>query len=539
MADRVALVVVAVRNLLYVSGTLTGTLPNLGNPSNANGGLNGNLGAAGLNGVGAGLAEDVDWVRQEIKPFQRKVTATLSKLVLSARAVNANPDWPTSDRAGGMGRNARVESDAAELERAVTTFVYQIQRTAASSRAKRLHGVMLPGEGPSGIGPGLIGAGVGGGWKGAGFVPVNGDGFTGGPERRLGREVVAELAGLRVAADEKMGALRGAVEVYKSALAAAKTPTLNGTYDSHAADLVILNGRLVVAHITDFLLHAEDVHIAVAVDVMGTAEDDEAYLAGVKRARELIRTFETAKQALYDDGSVLLMASQAIHVSSLGASASTSATGANGPADVLLLTAIPTLQSNLGTVMETLELLLDISHEQDEAQAAREPPIGQNIGSYTDVEYPHNRDHYRERLIQQHIQTQSYPTADAVLDRMGDIRGGPGEYEESGEPGEIVSIGEALNLRRDPASRGQGGGHIYAGPVRESLDDSIAPSESTQDTATVHAVSIAGSTTAASSTIVLSDNGTNGPATQDDEDWDDPDIHASAYTCFLRVFHVN
>ena len=395
MTDRVALVVIAVRNLLYVSGTLTGSLPNLGGSLSNPHGINPH--GTGLNGVGAGLNEDVDWVRQEIKPFQRKVTATLSKLVLSARAVNSNPDWPRLAAGGSPSAAAsRVENDASELERAVTTFVYQISKSAASSRAKRLYGALMPGEGSAGIGPGLIGAGIGGGWKGAGFVPVRDGMLHNGPEIRLGREVVSELASLEQLTGERINTLRVSVESYKVAAPAALVQGRN--YDPRAADVVILNGRLTVAAISDFLMHAEEVHIATGVDVMGTADDDDVYLASVKRARELIRMFETAKQALYDDGSVLLMASQAMHVSSLGTASSV--TRASGPADVLLQTAIPALQANLGCIMEALELLLDVAREQDEVQAQRMPQIGAG-GVPPATDYPHDREYYRGVLRRQ------------------------------------------------------------------------------------------------------------------------------------------
>ncbi|PVF94083.1 hypothetical protein CPB86DRAFT_65440 [Serendipita vermifera] len=508
MADRVALVVVAVRNLLYVSGTLTGSLPNLGSTA-----LTNHAGGGGLNSVGAGLNEDVDWVRQEIKPYQRKVTATLSKLVLSARAVNSNPDWP----GGRAGAGGRVESDAAELQRAVTTFVYQIQRTAASSRAKRLQGVMVPGEGSAGIGPGLIGAGVAGGWKGAGFVPVGDStlGGTGGPEIRLGREVVSELAGLKLAAEEKMNSLRMAIEKYKAA-STANLP--RGEYDTRAADLVILNGRLVIGHITDFLLHAEDVHIATAVDVMGTDGDDDTYLAGVKRARELIRTFETAKQALYDDGAVLLMTSQAIHVSSFGTLSSTSPSSMKpgGPVDVLLQTAIPAIQSNLGTVMEALELLLNIAHEQDEVNAGREPTIGQAAARYDDdVEYPHHPEHYA-RLLQKQRERQPqygqdpwYPggpgysrDANAVLEQMGiphpDIDDG-GYYPEGDGDRDMVSMTDALG----GTSRPPGRQHVFG-----ERDPSMATTGSSASNATL---------SVADSATIVGPNGSSVADTAEDD----------------------
>ena len=343
MAHKVTLVVVAVRNLLYVSGTLTGPLPALANSH---------------------MGEDTDWVRSQIKPFQRKVTATLSKLVLSARAVNANPDWPATTSTG------RVESDAAELERAVTTFVFEIQRSAASQRAKRLQGVLLPGEDGAGVGPGLIGAGTAGQWKGSGFVALAGDRAYP-PQRKLGREVVSELSNLRLQAEDKIAALFSSITQYKNA--SLRTTSDYGVADVRAvSDRVILAGRLAIAQLSEFLALAEDIDVAGYVDVEGYENVPEAYLQDVQKARELIRTFETARQALYDDSSVVLMASQAIHVSLFGQ-------GGQGPPEVVH-SAIPALRENLGTLMETLELLLDIAQSQGEVHAARQGLHSSQLG---------------------------------------------------------------------------------------------------------------------------------------------------------------
>jgi len=335
MAHKVMLVVVAVRNLLYVSGTLTGPLPALANSH---------------------MGEDTDWVRSQIKPFQRKVTATLSKLVLSARAVNANPDWPATTSTG------RVESDAGELERAVTTFVYEIQRSAASQRAKRLQGVLLPGEDAAGVGPGLIGAGTAGQWKGSGFVPLSTDRAY--PlQRKLGREVVSELSNLRLQAEDKIAALFTSITQYKNA-SLRSTPDYGFADVRTVSDRIILAGRLAIAQLSEFLTLAEDIDIAGYVDVEGYENVPEAYLQDVQKAREFVRTFETARQALYDDSSVVLMASQAIHVSLFGQ-------GGQGPPEVVHA-AIPALRENLGTLMETLELLLDIAQSQGEVYGARQ-----------------------------------------------------------------------------------------------------------------------------------------------------------------------
>ena len=382
MAHKVTLVVVGVRNLLYVSGTLTGPLPALANSH---------------------MGEDTDWVRAQIKPFQRKVTATLSKLVLSARAVNANPDWPSTTSTG------RVESDAAELERAVTTFVYEIQRSTASQRAKRLQGVLLPGEDAAGVGPGLIGAGAAGQWKGSGFVPlVTERAYP--PQRKLGREVVSELSNLRLQAEDKIAALFTSITQYKNA--SLRTTPDYGFADVRAvSDRVILSGRLAIAQLSEFLALAEDIDVAGYVDVEGFENVPETYIQDVQRARELIRMFETARQALYDDSSVVLMASQAIHVSLFGQ-------GGQGPPEIVH-TAIPALRENLGTLMETLELLLDIAQSQGEVHASRQVL------------------HHSSQL------------------GHGGLEGDWAELQGQlpGEGGEIVELAEAIQAGGQPASR--------------------------------------------------------------------------------------
>ena len=383
MAHKVTLVVVAVRNLLYVSGTLTGPLPALANSH---------------------MVEDADWVRSQIKPFQRKVTATLSKLVLSARAVNANPDWPAATSTG------RVESDAAELERAVTTFVYEIQRSAASQRAKRLQGVLLPGEDAAGVGPGLIGAGAAGQWKGSGFVPLSADRAYP-PQRKLGREVVSELSNLRLQAEDKIAALFTGITQYKNASLRSAPPEYGFADVRAVSDRVILAGRLAITQLSEFLALAEDIDVAGYVDVEGYENVPEAYLQEVQRARELIRMFETARQALYDDSSVVLMASQAIHVSLFGQ-------GGQGPPEVVHA-AIPALRENLGTLMETLELLLDIAQSQGEVHAARQVL------------------HHSSQL------------------GHGGLEGNWAEFHEQlqGEGGAIVELAEAIQAGGQPASR--------------------------------------------------------------------------------------
>jgi son of sevenless-like protein len=185
-AARVSSVVISVRNLLYASGTLAAPLSSLA-PQTA-------------------MEEPVESARSpfaELKPFQRKVTATLSKLVLSARAANSNPDWPIAES------SSRVDDDATELERAVVTFVLEAQRLNSWSRTKRLYGVFMSEPGSSGVGPGLFGGGVGGSSKGLGFMPL----LSGvqRPQRRLDKALSKDLSQIRSEVDEKLSSLEATI----------------------------------------------------------------------------------------------------------------------------------------------------------------------------------------------------------------------------------------------------------------------------------------------------------------------------------------
>jgi son of sevenless-like protein len=107
-------------------------------------------------------------VSPSLKSAQRKVTATLSRLVLSARAVQYDSGSLIADTL------SRIEVDAEELERAVLSFVLEVQRTQrnevpGTKPLKRLNGVFSPAN----LGLGLVGAGAAGRWKGFGWVSLD------------------------------------------------------------------------------------------------------------------------------------------------------------------------------------------------------------------------------------------------------------------------------------------------------------------------------------------------------------------------------
>jgi son of sevenless len=167
--DRVSAVVLAVRNLLYVAALPSGHVPNIGS--------NGRLSEIRANAASQS-------VQSQLKPAQRKVTATLSKLVLSARAVYYDSLTSTADNGG------RIEADALELDKALVAFVSEVERCKQRHSTvgfKRVVGAFSP----SGLGLGLIGGGAAGTWKGYGWVPL--DDSDDMPSRILSQAIIKDL----------------------------------------------------------------------------------------------------------------------------------------------------------------------------------------------------------------------------------------------------------------------------------------------------------------------------------------------------------
>ena len=183
--NRVLEVVTAVRNLLYVTATPTGHIPSHLYPRPSS---------------DARSAASSQALQTHLKAAHRKVAGTLSKLVLSALAMQYDPALSVGDKP------SRMESDAAELERSVFSFVeelhrYQSEHPSRSSEPKRLTGVFAP----SNIGPGLPGAGSAGDWKGFGYVASVQDRRS--PKRALDSEVVSELKSVAGTMDRLLTAL--------------------------------------------------------------------------------------------------------------------------------------------------------------------------------------------------------------------------------------------------------------------------------------------------------------------------------------------
>lgn len=134
--------ITAIRDLLYVSGP---SFRHLG----------------GKNKTDRG---DSDASQTPLVPAQRRAVATLSKFVLSARAVLNDGPWIVNDNV------SQLSSDADELERSVVDFVSIAQgvRSQGVLGPKRLHGYLTAPHAD----PVKPGAGTAGTWKGFGWVNI-------------------------------------------------------------------------------------------------------------------------------------------------------------------------------------------------------------------------------------------------------------------------------------------------------------------------------------------------------------------------------
>jgi son of sevenless-like protein len=123
-----------------------------------------------------------------------------------------------------------------------------------------------------------------------------------------------------------------------------------------------LHGREVVARVSSFLTFAGDIHVARHVDIDGIGQEDTAsstdYMHTVDNARLLVRTLEVVFQSICDDCSVLLLTIQSVRDSD---------TGHEKPHTHEYLDALSTsLGANLGLLVQTLDSLLSVGHDQAE-----------------------------------------------------------------------------------------------------------------------------------------------------------------------------
>ncbi|EIN12823.1 ras GEF [Punctularia strigosozonata HHB-11173 SS5] len=323
METRVHAVVLAVRNLLYVAALPSGHVPEVG-PT-------GKLGEIRANAASHSI-------QAQLKPAQRKVTATLSKLVLSARAVYHDSLTTSVDN------GSRIEADALELDKALAAFVLEVQRCQQRHSTlgfKRVLGAFSP----SGLGLGLIGGGAAGTWKGYGWVAL--DDVDDMPSRILSPAITQDLG----------NHVQKLVERLSAFVPALRLGTLSPAE-------VVIESQDLVSGFASFLVFVADIHIARHVDIDGIHQDPERsptydlYMKSVNQGRSLVRTLEAAVQSLYDDSASLLLTAQSIRAMEF------LEIRHNVKEYTQLEVLSDALKAHATLVHQTLEALLTVGHDQ-------------------------------------------------------------------------------------------------------------------------------------------------------------------------------
>ncbi|KAG0700439.1 ras guanine nucleotide exchange factor domain-containing protein [Suillus ampliporus] len=315
-------VVITVRNLLYISAP-PGHIPSNLIPRDARG------------------RRETTASQTLLKPAQRKVTATLSKLVLSARAMEYDSGPAAHETA------SRVESDAAELAHAIVTFVVEVQRCQNEQLggvgAKRVQGCFSTVY----LGLGLVGAGYAGTWKGFGWVSLDDNDEA--PQRILDGDVFSEFKTHMVSMQARFGTFHNALK----------------TIGDETQQRVWIAGRELLSGLSSLLLFIANIHIARHVDIdgfysdMADAERAALYTQTVDKARLLTRTLEAIVQALYDDAATLLLTMQRVR----RLTCRTSRQDRDLQCEYLDAISV-SLKSNLQFLMQTLDTLLSLGHDQ-------------------------------------------------------------------------------------------------------------------------------------------------------------------------------
>ncbi|TFY81918.1 hypothetical protein EWM64_g2092 [Hericium alpestre] len=349
LEGRIHMAVVAIRNLLYISSPPYGHISSSLYPRDTR-----------------ELASNsyMQSLQNHLKPAQRKVTATLSKLVLATLA--ANYDANVSSDA-----SSRMEQDATELDRALLTFVLEVQRSNSQAAmqpiqnrlpSKRLRAALLP----TGVGLGLIGSGAAGGWNGFGWV-TRGD-LERTPQRSLTGDILADMKSHSNALDDKLRVLEASLV--------------------HPAMSIRANTQSVIAWVQSFIDLVMDVNLAQSIDLDGFSREGQltagdAYVATLERARLLIRTLEVASQSLYDDCAIILLSLQSFDRHFHGVMG----------AEIIRSLAAP-LRTNVLLVQQTMEALHSVGQEQ--------ASLGQN--DYTGaIEWRMSRILSLENNLDQHL----------------------------------------------------------------------------------------------------------------------------------------
>jgi son of sevenless-like protein len=368
LADVLALVVDEVRNLMHSVGALEPATGPVGPPA----GHRPSISSLPPRPVLPNLHHDA------LRPFTRRVTSTLSKLVLSVRAawglmaasakeeasvaatvaaeIDSEEDLALARQMRTNILRARQESSnklkldivvsAREVADEVSRFVDEVERLCGDGVKKAsLPAAKAPFAAFKTSAGALLlpGGGYGGNWRGNGYTTLPSSESSYGidyayPSKALSIDTAANFARDIQALVEEANQLRAAIEAVPSLEKRASAASRLGSPFSASLAHLTSQASHLLSGIGHLMASVEDMDVASSVDLdldadavpglwngsltvddpKGKSKEEGApteaqvqeYQSSVKRAKPLLATLETAKQALYDAAPTLLTALQ-------------------------------------------------------------------------------------------------------------------------------------------------------------------------------------------------------------------------------------
>ncbi|KAL0567457.1 cell division cycle-related protein [Marasmius crinis-equi] len=278
-----------------------------------------------------------------LKPLQRKVTAIVSRLVLSARAIQYDSGSSTPDTLN------RIKMDAKALERAVPTLVVEAQRVQRTQHSGPGGSVLPPTKrlkavfDTANIGLGLPGAGTVATWKGFGWLSVDDEQKA--PQTVVRLEVINEVSESCNRIYTSLDQLSECVRMPKHC----------------EVDQIHMCARETTAVTSSFLKYVCDINVGrhVVIDSPPETSTNTLYSRTVEKALLLVRTLETSVQSVFDDCAEVLLQAQAMRGLELG-----QPDQERDYACAVLNVLIASIRANLAVLQQTLQAILTLGHEQ-------------------------------------------------------------------------------------------------------------------------------------------------------------------------------
>ena len=424
-----------------------------------------------------------------LTPLGKKINATLSKLVLSARSVieqsclntSVRPELTHAQMDKITNYRQRIKDDSMELAQALGAFGIEADRshvalggTASTAWVKQVEGVLRSGRATAGIGLGVLGGGAAAGWRGNGFVLPSAteaaalraetmgsyqnpfeltkdarNALSSGkislrrkPTTVLSRQVCDNLIPQHSLLDDGLSRLKNALAsgaINREDFVSLESEPQEGVVDDGVginrlgSQVLLVEVRKLLLHVGALIVAVEDIDMATTLDVDGFEAGKDEYRATVKRARELLHRFAAIKQEMYDTSNTVFLVSQ-----DAVCQANESPCLINVGAGEAVLAALKELEGASKRLTDVIAELVTVSEEQANDAAQGQMGARSKVYGIDDIK----------------ISAQKLTPLRPVVDRTpsGDGATGDESEEQEGLSEEVMYLGPGLAVPNGPPS---------------------------------------------------------------------------------------